>query len=119
MYLMCDIFLLHKYNHVCKCLVSNCFTPDHVLYITTLYNNVTAVCESYFGLICSVQHGLIWFEFEQCALETCPFINMSQPASHQMLNFPTSKLFSTDAISTVDIILNVGLTLDLDTFHLS
>lgn len=109
-----------KYVNVWSLIVS---LLDHALYITTLHNNVTAVYESYLFWFCLLWPLLVWFEFGQWALEKCIFINMSQSGSHQMLNFPrleaTSKIFSTDTISTVDIILNVGLTLNLDTFQLS
>lgn len=111
MYLVCDIFLLHKYNYVCKrSVIVSLF--DHILCTTTLHKNVTpAVCKSYFVLVWFTQFGLvgldwIWIDELWKPVLLSTWVSVS-------LNFirleATSKIFSTDAC----------LTLDLDIFQLS
>lgn len=34
---------------------------DHAHYITTLHNNVTAVCENFLFWFCLLKFGLCWF----------------------------------------------------------
>lgn len=112
----CLIFFNYEHNDVCHCLT----TYSTLLYCVTMSQLFMRTI-----LVWFTQFGLNWFgmNLDSWALKTHTFVNMRQSISHQMLNFPrlevTSKTFSADAISSIDISLNIGLTLDLDTFQLS
>lgn len=121
MNLVCDIFLLHKCNYVCKWSVIVSLLK-HILSTITLHKKchqlfVRAIL-FWFGLCSLAWVGLDWIWTDKLWKPVLLSTRVSVSLNFISLE-ATSKIFSTDAISTINITLNVGLTLDLDTFQLS